>query len=94
MYPLLEAALQAPRYAREDAYLSAVTVVSTLPTSTTNMTGLRTIQRGFSLINDSRMARWYSSRRTGVCFLSWVVIATPILLAAKDQEMLDNGTKP
>ena len=33
MYRLLEAALQAPRYAREDAYLSAVTVVSTLPPS-------------------------------------------------------------
>ena len=44
------------------------TVVSRLPTSTTNMTGLRTIRRGLSLTKESRMARWYSSRRNVVCF--------------------------
>ena len=32
-------------------------VVSTLPTSTTNITGLRTIQRGLSLRNESTIAR-------------------------------------
>ena len=45
-------------------------VVSTLPTSTTNMTGLRTIRRGLSLTKESRIARWYSSRRNVDCFLS------------------------
>ena len=46
------------------------TVVSALPTSTTNMTGLRAIQRGFSLTNDARMARCTTLRRMEACFLS------------------------
>ena len=43
-------------------------VVSTLPTSTTNMTGLRTIKRGSSFRNESTGARWYIAPRCVVCF--------------------------
>ncbi len=36
---------------------ASTSVVRMLPTSTTNMTGFRTILRGASLVNDSRAAR-------------------------------------
>src|SRR6476660_3731701 len=36
---------------------SSTTVVNTLPTSTTNMTGFRTMWAGASLTNESRIAR-------------------------------------
>lgn len=50
-------------------------VVIVLPISTTNMTGLRIIQRGFSFKKDSIMARRYNSQLIcGCCFNFTVVL--------------------
>jgi hypothetical protein len=60
------------------------TVVRTLPTSVTNMTGLRTIQRGLSFINASMAAWRYIPRPKPGSFSILGAIALP------DHELLDD----
>src|ERR1700751_2071487 len=77
------------------AFHASWIVVKTAPTSTTNITGFLIIVRGFSLRNESTMARVRMALSASDCFL---ILATGSMdtsesLSCVHQQMLENRSK-
>src|SRR6476469_9701355 len=67
----------------------SATVVNTLPTSTTNMTGFRTMWAGASFTNDSRIARLTMGGSNSGRLVAPILEEPPAL----HQQMLDDGSE-
>src|SRR6266403_95873 len=67
-------------------------VVKTAPTSTTNITGFLTIERGFNLRNESKIARERMALSASGFFLIWASgsMVTSENLSCVHQQMFEN----